>query len=55
MMERVFGWIWVVLGLMGLMGVVGYGAYWHRFTVVVCVVMAWCCFHEARKGATKKA
>ena len=46
---RVFGWIWVVLGLMGLVGIVGYGAWWHWFTVVASVVMAWSCFAEAKR------
>ena len=54
MMERVFGWIWVALGVTGIVAV-AVGAYWHWFTVCVCAVMAWCCFHEAREEATTKA
>lgn len=54
MMERVFGWIFTALGMTGIVAV-AVGAYWHWFTVVVSVVMAWCCFHEARKEPTKKA
>lgn len=54
-MERVFGWVFSALGVGALVGVVGYGAYWHWFTVGVCVVMAWSCFYEARKEGTKKA
>ena len=55
MMERVFGWIFAAMGVGALVGVVGYGAYWHWFTVGVCVVMVWSCFHEARKEGAKKA
>lgn len=32
MMERVFGWIWVALGVTGIVAV-AVGAYWHWFTV----------------------
>ena len=52
---RVFGWIFVALGLMGLVGIVGYGAWWHGLTVGMCAVMAWCCFSEGRKEGSKKA
>ena len=54
MMERVFGWIWVALGVTGIVAV-AVGAYWHGFTVGVCAVMALCCFHEAHDGSAKKA
>lgn len=53
MMERVFGWIWVALGVTGIVAV-AVGAYWHGFTVGVCAVMAWCCFHEAHEEGIKK-
>ena len=51
---RVFGWIWVVLGLIGLVGVV-MGAWWHGLSVVMCAVMGWGCFHEAREEGINKA
>lgn len=52
MMERVFGWIFTALGVTGIMAV-AVGAYWHWFTVGMCALMAWCCFHEAREEDTK--
>ena len=53
-MERVFGWIWVALGVAGIVAV-AMGAYWHWFTVGASALMAWCCFHEAHEEGTKKA
>lgn len=50
-MDIVFVGLFAMLGIMGLVGIVGYGAYWHWFTVGVCVVIAWSCFSEARKEA----
>lgn len=51
---RAFGWVFGVLGLMGLVGAVGFGAWWHWFSMGVCVVMARCCWSERRKEGTKK-
>lgn len=53
MIERVFGWIFVAVGLMGLVGVVGCGAWWHWFTVVMCAVIAWCCFNDTEKAGRR--
>ena len=53
--DLIFGWIFTVLGMCALVGVVFYGASWHWFTVGVCALMAWGCFHEAHEEATKKA
>ena len=48
MIEKAFGWVFTVLGVMGLVGVV-MGATWHWLTVGMCALMAWCCFATARK------
>lgn len=50
---RVFGWIWVALGVMGIIGVICCKAWWHLYTVVLCVVMTWVCFREGREDAQK--
>ena len=54
MMERVFGWIFTVLGVGALVGIIGWGAYWHWLTVAMCGLMA-CCFYTAHEESTKKA
>lgn len=51
MIERVFGWLFVALGLVGIIGIVGYGATWQLLMVGACALMAWSCFSEARKEA----
>ena len=54
MMDRIFGWIFTAFGVGALVGAVGYGAWWHLFTVAVCVVMAWMLFREAKEERAKK-
>lgn len=54
MIERVFGWVFVALGLVGIIGIVGYGATWQLLMVGACALMAWSCFSEARKEAPRR-
>ena len=49
MMERVFGWIFTVLGVGALVGIIGWGAYWHWLTVAMCGLMAWMLAAEAKR------
>lgn len=49
MIERIFGWVFVVLGIVGIVGVVGYGNMLHCVTFGGCSLMAWCCFSEAKQ------
>ena len=54
MIERLFGWLFVALGLVGIIGIVGYGATWQLLMVGACALMAWSCFSEAHKEAQRK-
>ena len=51
MIERIFGWVFAVLGIVGIVGVVSCGALLQWVVFGGSVLMAWCCFSEARKEA----
>lgn len=47
-MDKVFGWVFGVLGVAALVGVC-LGAWWHVGTLVMCVVMVWMLVAEIKK------
>lgn len=51
MIERIFGWLFAVLGIVGIVGIVGCGTLLQWVVFGGSVLMAWCCFSEARKEA----
>lgn len=47
-MDLVFAWVFGVLGACAIVGVMC-GAWWHWFTAVMCVLLAWMLAAEAKR------